>query len=62
MLNFCPHCGSDVNAKILDYYVDIVRKREPFQFKCPSCDQLIEVSVRISFELRKLPLPNRPCS
>ncbi len=57
MQNFCPHCGSDISGKLLDYYEDIARMGGGFEIGCPHCDQLIAVSVRIGFELRKLPLP-----
>jgi transcription elongation factor Elf1 len=62
MYNFCPHCGKDLSTTLLEYFLDIARMNSGFHLKCPHCDQLIEVSVKISFDLRKLPLPDLPVS
>ena len=60
MQNFCPHCGKDLSKTLLEYYIDIADRCSGFRLQCPNCDQFILVSVRVSFDLKKLPLPGRP--
>jgi predicted RNA-binding Zn-ribbon protein involved in translation (DUF1610 family) len=62
MQSFCPHCGSDVTRALLDHYIAIAFGSDGFRFNCPKCNQVMQASVRISFETRRLPSPVRPGS